>query len=377
MIVSTQQQAPRTGGRKTARRPRRQRKPGRGRRTESDVAAGRHEVLVLGAGRLAARLRELVRRLGLDCRAETEPREVLENMKPRTGLVLVAPPLPDLSVADFCRELRRRPHGGRLPVFVIGLPARLIRSLYEAGASAQFDWPKERAALIRAILRTVGTGNRHRPPRARDVALAAKLKERLDARRDIFGPLLNIEVQRGVVVLSGEVDALWKVTELERTVGSVSGVHDVNTAHVRVVPPRNIPDSVVSRSLGSMLRHASGLDDQTFAFDVSGGVVVLSGTASSKAELTRVIRLAEQIAGVRSIENLISIAPRAKQPERRLADAITRLIDHQFPRAQVRARVFGKVVALSGTARDAAERRSIEQLAAEHPQIEGVISKIG
>jgi hypothetical protein len=43
----------------------------------------------------------------------------------------------------------------------------------------------------------------------------------------------------------------------------------------------------------------------------------------------------------------------------------------------VRVALFGKVAVLSGKARNASERRAVEQLAGDHPLIDEVISKIG
>jgi osmotically-inducible protein OsmY len=183
-------------------------------------------------------------------------------------------------------------------------------------------------------------------------------------------------VQRGVVLLGGEVDAAWKVSELGRVLSSMSGVDEVATFGVRVAVS-GIPDRAIARSVRSTLKHAANLEERTFQARVSNGRVVLTGTALNRRELDRVVGLIEQVSGVRSVENLAVISRSAKSRDRIVAKALSRLLQNQFPRAGVDVSVFGRVTVLSGKARDPGERRAIESLVTSHPRVDRVVNKIG
>jgi osmotically-inducible protein OsmY len=290
--------------------------------------------------------------------------------------VVAVPPLPDLSATDLCLRLRNKASESELPVFVVGTSHRQARRLYQVGASGQFDWPDEQAAFVRAVLRVVGTGTEKRAANARDLALAAKVEERLSAESNTFGSLIKVQVQRGVVVLSGEVDALWKASELERTLSAIPGVQEVAVRQLRV-PPSGISDQALVSAVRAVLRSVSGEKRPTYATRVSNGEVILTGTAESRRELNRIVALLEQVHGVRSIENLATVAPGARGRDRKLAASLSRLATSQFPDSRVRIAAFGRIVVLSGKARNTAERRAIEQMASDHPRVDRVISKIG
>jgi osmotically-inducible protein OsmY len=333
-------------------------------------------ILLLGLGRRADAVLNLLRRLGLDCRVESNPRFAVEHRGDTYRLVVIVPPLPDISAEEFCREFRAKGDRARIPILVVGSSSRQARALYAAGASALFDWSDEQTAFVRTVLRLAGPGSKQKTaPVARDVALAARVQERIRAQGDRFGPMVKVRVQRGVVLLEGEVDAVWKVSELAETLASMPGVDEVVTSDVRV-PFRGITDGTISRSVRNVLKGTVGLEDKTYSFRVLNGRVTLTGTATDRREMDQVVHLIEHVAGVRSIENLVVVSPPAKSRDRQSARHLSRLLATQFPNSRIDVSVFGGVAVLAGKLRNYIQRREIESLVGAQPGIERVVSKL-
>jgi osmotically-inducible protein OsmY len=283
-----------------------------------------------------------------------------------------------MSVEDFCRDYLASADRARIPILVVGSSARQARALYAAGASALFDWPSEQTAFVRTVLRLAGPGSRKKKKTvdsARDIALAARAQERIRAQRETYGPTVKVRVQRGVVLLQGEVDAVWKVSELADLLASMPGVDEVVTSDVRV-PFRGITDRTIARSVRNVLKGTVGLEDKTFGFRVSNGRVTLTGTATSRREMDQVVHLIEHVAGVRSIENLVVISPPAKSRDRQSARQLSRLLATQFPSSRIDVSVFGGIAVLGGKARSRVQRREIEALVGTQPGVERVVSKL-
>lgn len=200
-------------------------------------------------------MREAINGIGLDARRESDPFSLLERPEGPPRLVACVPPLPDLSVTDFCRRQRGRESAGpdELPILVVGSPRRSARRLHDAGVTGQFDWPGERPAFIRAVLRIVGATGSRRFPTARDAALATKVEERLHAERKTFGTRLTVRVRRGVVVPRGKLDASWKIPALKRALSRILGVEKVVTSLLRA-PDAAAAKGRIARSVRSILR---------------------------------------------------------------------------------------------------------------------------
>jgi osmotically-inducible protein OsmY len=375
-VVKPQNQSRPSTTRKRSKKPATKRSPRRERRPTEDVSTSPRTILLLGLSDRADAVRNLLLRLGLDCRVESSPRFAIEHRGEAYRLVVIVPPLADISAEDFCIGYLANPERARIPILVVGSSSRQARALYSAGASALFDWPTEQAAFVRTVLRLAGPGSKKRTTSsARDLALAARAQERIRAQQETFGPLVKVRVQRSVVMLAGEVDAVWKISELADMLSSMPGVDEVVTSDLRV-PFHGITDRTISRSVRNVLRSTVGLEDKTFSSRVANGTVTLTGSATSRREMDLVVHLIEHVAGVRSIENLVVVSPPAKARDGRSARHLSRLLATQFPNARIDVSVFGGIAVLAGRTRSRAQRHEIESLVRTQPGVDRVVSKL-
>lgn len=190
-------------------------------------------VLLLGTGWPAQRLQKGFRELGLNCRTLADPEPFLREPGPGVRLVLVVPPMANLSAEDFCLRLRQTAKR-KIPVFLIGGMAERAGRLKRAGASGQFVLPREEPALIRTVLRLAGPlSERWKDRSPRDVALKARVEDRLRAAHCRISTEVQVRVRRGIVRLAGVVPSKRKISELGRSLTSMPGVDTVVTADVR------------------------------------------------------------------------------------------------------------------------------------------------
>ena len=350
----------------------------RGRRAGERSVRAPIRVALVGRNAIADKVAAAVGRLGVGVTRLPDPGRLLAALEDSPQTVILVPPLPDLALPECCRRIRSHGAGERVPVLVVSgasMSDRQHRALYEAGVTGHFEWPSEKPAFVRALLRCTGGSGRLRPAKARSASLAAKLEEQLHAERETLGAGLRIRVQQGTVFLEGEVDALWKRSAAQRLISSNPEVGDVVSDAVRV-PPVGVSDRAVSRGIAGMLGSANGLDQRTLGISVSAGHVTVTGTTENRQDLDRVMALIEQVRGVRSIENLMTISPERQRRDRTVAQRLSRILQARFPRARVEVAVFGGVAVLRGRVRGAVQRRAIEAAILGQPGIRRLVSKI-
>jgi osmotically-inducible protein OsmY len=116
---------------------------------------------------------------------------------------------------------------------------------------------------------------------------------------------IAIKVERGVVILSGEVEWRYQRAAAEDDVCKISGVKDV--INDILVKPRVTADDVRAKIRAALERHAD-VEAQTVGVTVTGGKVALSGKVTAWTELDAIERAAWSAPGVTQVENRIEIS---------------------------------------------------------------------
>ena len=205
------------------------------------VIASRPHIVLLGSSRAARRIERALERDGVAVRRTESPERSEAAVSEDTRALWVVPPIPDVSVAQHCAvfgELHPR-----VPVFA-ALHGRLSRprerTLQDSGVGAIFRWPGDRKALLRTAARLTGAGpgSVRSKREGRDIALEELANGRLSSSPVGLGKSLVARVRHGCALLSGAVDALWKVRMAEQLVAAVPGIDDVigDGAAVRTRP---------------------------------------------------------------------------------------------------------------------------------------------
>jgi osmotically-inducible protein OsmY len=303
-------------------------------------------------------------------------REALARGLEETLAVLLAPPLPGTRPERAVEMVREA--SPDLPVFALvplDLPDAVTLRFYRSGANAVFALPLEQK-LLPALLGEL-LGVEAPPARATDADRA--LERAIRARLRVLGKTergLRIAVRNGVVKLAGEVDRLWKLRSLDQNIGYVPGVTAID-ARALEVAPSGLPDRDIARSIRSLLKGVSSIEDRTLNVSVHDGHVVLMGTVINREEWLHALDLLAMLDGVRSVTNKTTEAPRRKQVDRALARRLQeRLAALVSGSEEVRVAVLGGVAVLRGKVSLLATKREAETLLSRDEAVAQVVNKI-
>lgn len=142
---------------------------------------------------------------------------------------------------------------------------------------------------------------------ARKVLLALVLHAHADAGTT------GVAVQGGVVTLSGPAASVADKNLATTSASEVDGVADVvNTMAVRTgraaEESERIDDASIATRVRTVLSTRPSEDSVTTRVETLAGVVVLSGIARNADEKSRVTRLVSDIAGVKSVDNRMTLS---------------------------------------------------------------------
>jgi len=285
------------------------------------------------------------------------------------------PPIPTFSVLSFVRQ-----NDVSLPTFVVmagPLPTPTVRKLYRDGVEGVFEWPADRAALTRTMLRLAAPSGFTwgRAKSSAEIALEEMARAHLGADAVPFGAHLGVDAIGRILVLKGRLDALWKLELARRIVSEVPGVEDVLAGGVEITG-QSRSDRAVADAIRQVLRHAANVESSTLAVSVRGGHVTLTGTAKNKYEAARALDFVRQVRGVRSVDDYLVISPGAKRKDVVRARTVRNVLHTRYPKAAVDVSVFGDVAVLTGSVPRAAVRDEITRLVDGQEGIRRVVDKL-
>jgi osmotically-inducible protein OsmY len=172
---------------------------------------------------------------------------------------------------------------------------------------------------------------------------------------------VGVEVDAGVVTLSGSVSSWGKRHAAAEAAHRVGGVLDVaNNIVVKTPGTPGLTDTEVARAVRTALEWDVFVPDRRIRSTVSDGVVLLEGDVDSLAELKEAERAVRTRAGVRAVTSLIEIQPRRVSPSRvrqSIEEALARRAQRESDRITFDVR--GGLVRINGTVRSLAERRAV------------------
>lgn len=114
---------------------------------------------------------------------------------------------------------------------------------------------------------------------------------------DIDSINIDVEVELGIVKLTGTVPTHWSKTRAQELVGNLRGVVDVIN-ELAVTPTGSISDEVIAEDIVAALERNVLVDAERVDVTVTGGVVTLAGSVSSGAADLAAHRAASRTTGV-------------------------------------------------------------------------------
>jgi osmotically-inducible protein OsmY len=185
---------------------------------------------------------------------------------------------------------------------------------------------------------------------------------------------VGVEVDEGVVTLSGTVSSWGKRHAAAEAAHRVQGVLDVaNNIAVKIPGTEGLTDTDVARAVRNALTWDVFVPEDRIQSTVSDGVVTLDGEVDSLTELKEAERAVRNLAGVRAVTSLVAIKPRQVDPSRvrqSIEDALARRAERESDRIWFDVR--GGHVRISGTVRSLAEKQAVIEAATGTPGVSEV-----
>lgn len=148
------------------------------------------------------------------------------------------------------------------------------------------------------------------------------MKTDLDIQNDVINELnreaamvasnVNVIVNTGNVILEGVADSYSKKVETERAALRLSAVKSV-TNNIILQISNQKSDADIKKSLLKVITWNTCIDETKINIAVKDGLVTLSGTVEYDYQKSKAAILAEGIAGIKDVNNLIKV--QAASPE--------------------------------------------------------------
>lgn len=188
---------------------------------------------------------------------------------------------------------------------------------------------------------------------------------------------IGVAVKNGIVTLSGIVDTFSKKLSAEKAAKRVAGVRAVaEDIQVGVSPNYRKTDTEIAETVLNALKWNTTIPDNKIQVKVENGNVKLEGEVEWEYQRVNARRAIENITGVSSVINLISVKPKLKALDihQKINSAFHRNATIDADRIVVE--VDGNKVILSGKVRSFAEKDDAERAAWSAPGILSVESKL-
>lgn len=188
---------------------------------------------------------------------------------------------------------------------------------------------------------------------------------------------IGVSVKKGIVTLSGKVDTYAEKLAAERAAKRVSGVKIVaEDIQVGNSPTYRKTDAEIAEAVLNALKWHSGVQDEKIKIKVEDGIVRLEGVADWEYQRKNAGAAVENLTGVRSVINLITVKPKVSSfdIQQKISSAFHR--NATIDAARISVDVTGTKAILRGKVRSFAEKEDAERTAWLAPGISSVESKL-
>lgn len=210
-----------------------------------------------------------------------------------------------------------------------------------------------------------------------DIEIQKDVMEQLKWEPFINASAIGVAVKNGIVTLSGQVDTYTKKLAAEKAAKRVIGVKAVaEDIQVGISPGYRKTDAEIAEAVLNALKWHSAVQEEKIKIKVEDGNVKLEGEVEWEYQRTNAKAAIENLTGVRSVINFITVKPKITSAE------IQQKINAAFHRSatidagKITADVVGSKVILRGSVRSFTEKEDAETAAWNAPGVMSVDNKL-
>lgn len=210
-----------------------------------------------------------------------------------------------------------------------------------------------------------------------DMQLKADVTDELAWDPAINAAGIGVMVKDGVVTLTGHLDSFAEKHAVERAIHHVESVRGIALElDVKLSAMHKRSDSEIAQAAATSLQLNSQVPHGRVQVEVEDGWVTLTGEVDWSYQLARAEQCIRPIAGVRGLDNRITIKPRVSGKD--IGKQITAALTRQAIREarHISAEVEGGAVTLKGTVHSLAEREAAVGAAFSAQGVSRVVEKL-
>jgi len=141
----------------------------------------------------------------------------------------------------------------------------------------------------------------------KDTMMAKRIKDTLEEKMHASAMDINVEVQNGVVHLSGFVDVLAEKKYAEEIVQGMDDIHTIKN-NITICTDGTVSDSHMTSELDRTIKNSKYAKSlSSVSCKVTGGSAVLTGFVHTLADELHAIELAKTVRGIKDVSSKLDI----------------------------------------------------------------------
>lgn len=210
-----------------------------------------------------------------------------------------------------------------------------------------------------------------------DSELRKHILDELEFDPSLDAAHIGVAVENGVATLTGHVASYAQKYNAERATQRVKGVRAVaQEIEVRLPSASPTDDDQVAKRALDIIAWDTTLPANAIKVKVERGWVTLSGTVDWHHQRSGCESAVRRLAGVIGVANLIELRHQVQPGDIRASVERALQRNAEVEAANIRMRVEGGEITLSGTVRSAHERNAVQRAAWAVPGVTAVVNQL-